>query len=719
MKNILSQTKHILLVILIFAQITTLAQWTKTAGPPGITVNALYQSGNLLYAGTSAKGVFKSSDNGVTWSAANTGIKNFMVFSLFSDNIYLYAGTADGVYRSSNNGDNWNPANTGIAQKFVVSFLNANGFLFAGTTGMGVFKSSDHGNTWTDANGGALGSSTIHAITLSGSNIVVVADNNIFYSNDNGNSWFYPQTSPFILVGNSAFITHGDSILVSSGTGVYRSFNAGKTWGKFIFINDNISISGMVESGNLIYAGTASGMYKSRNFGKTWTQIPAAGLRTGNRFFNHFAKSGTKYLLAFDEIGVAYTSDKGQTWNYSTNGFTPASSIDNALLYANNTLYSGTHSDGVYKSVNNGLSWTKIGTGNNADSLSNAIVFSMLKINSNIILAGSCGYGLYRSADKGNTWAHITNGLPKQAGTAELCIYSLANSAGNILAGTDQGIYYSTNNGLTWHSTNITGDGMNVAGVTANDSVACAAVNGITGFNKFYRSVNKGVSWAEVFSVIDDFTTMASDGKNHFYAGSFITGYVSNNNGLNWRNFGSGITDGSVYAIAVKGNSVWAGNSKGVFFSNNNASGFSDVSTGLDADPNRSVQGFTVSSSYIFAGTFINGVWKRPLSDFGISALSTKYDAAIDGEKGEIKASVIPNPVVNEGILSYHVSQASPVIINLFDAAGRNIKTLVNAKQDAGNYKLKITGNNLAGGNYFAVVVIGNIYTTIKFTVVR
>lgn len=714
MKKNLLTTIHVLFVCLLLTQMDVSAQWTKTAGPPGMNVKVLYHAGDTLYAGTSSKGVFRSLNNGLSWSGANTGIENTSILSLFSDHLYLYAGTDNGVYSSSDKGNSWNPANTGIQRKFVMCLFKANGFIFAGTVATGLFKSKDHGATWTDANGGALGSSTIHTITLANHNLVVVADNNIFYSNDNGDSWNYPVTSPFILVGNPGFVTHDDSIVVSAGTSVYRSFDAGATWSHIIHINDSISITGLAESGDYIYAGTPSGMYKSKNFGKTWTLIPSIGLRIGSRFLNHFIRSGKKFLLAFDEVGVAYTSDTGATWNYSLKGFTPAASIDNALSVSANALLSGTHSDGIYQSLDNAATWSKTGTSNNADSLSNAIIFAVLRIDNNIILAATCGFGLYRSADNGVNWSHITKGLPHQGSTGFVCINSLANSAGNILAGTDHGLYYSKDNGLTWHFSNVTGDGINVAGVAANDSVACAVVNGTTGFNKFYRSTNKGVTWQNVFSVVDDFTTMASDGIDHFYAGSFATGYVSNNDGKTWGNFGAGITDGAVYAIAVKDNNVWVGNSKGIFFSNDNAASFTDAGTGLDPEPNRSVQGFAVSSSDIFAGTFMNGLWKRPLSDFGISTLSTKYSAVTD-----LKVSISPNPVINDGVLSYHISKTSPVIINLFDAQGRNMKTLINTKQDAGNYQLKFSSRDFHAGNYFAVAVIGNAHSVIKFTVTK
>src|SRR5262245_35078314 len=91
-----------------------MAQWTKTSGPPGTNVNYFYNSGNILFAGTSSKGVYRSFDDGVTWQAANTGISNSSVFALISDAAFLYAGTNSGVFRSDDNGETWQAANTGI-----------------------------------------------------------------------------------------------------------------------------------------------------------------------------------------------------------------------------------------------------------------------------------------------------------------------------------------------------------------------------------------------------------------------------------------------------------------------------------------------------------------------------------------------------------------------------------------------------------------------------
>lgn len=701
------------LTLIFLSCLNAYSQWVKTSGPPGMNVNAFYQKGSSLYAGTSSKGVFKSADHGVTWSAANSGIENRSVFSLISEGSYLYAGTDDGVYRSTNNGSSWSPANNGIQGQFIYSFLVANGYVFAGSIAFGVFKSNDHGNTWTDANGGALGSSSIYAMCFSSPNIIVMSDNLIFYSTNNGNSWFIPQNSPFLFSVAAKFIVQNDSVMINTLHGVFRSFDAGESWDPIIVINDDLSLCGLVKVKKTIYAGSGTRIYKSKNFGAPWSAVNAQGLRIGNRFVNDFFKSGQNFLLAHDEIGVAYSSDACKHWNYTLSGFSPASTIDNALCVSGNTLFSGTHSDGVYQTTDNGTTWSKIGTPNNADTLSNGIIFSLIKPGNNIILAGACGFGLYRSADNGTTWTHITTGLPSQAGTGFLCINGLAQSSTNIIAATDQGLYYSTDNGLTWNPSNIIGSTNYAAGVAANGSVACAGVNVTTGSNRIYRSTNKGVTWTSAFSTsIDDFVCMASDGNDHFYAGTFANNYLSANNGTIWQTFGPGIPSGTGgFTIAAKDSNVFVGNSTGVYFSDNKGSSFTEANTGLNPAPNNSVQGLAISSSFVFAGLFQDAVWKRPLSDFGIS-LKTSADAV-----KELKAQVYPNPVTSESFLSYEVANFSPVEITVYDDQGRMIKQILKTSLDKGIYRERIPSDFLTAGNYFVSLSIGGKIAVIRFEV--
>jgi len=76
---------------------------------------------------------------------------------------HIFAGTAgginalrvlgDGVFRSTDNGDSWTQVNTGLTNESVGCLaINSSGHIFAGTYGGGIFRSTDNGGTWTAVN---------------------------------------------------------------------------------------------------------------------------------------------------------------------------------------------------------------------------------------------------------------------------------------------------------------------------------------------------------------------------------------------------------------------------------------------------------------------------------------------------------------------------------------------------------------------------------------
>ena len=56
-----------------------MAQWEQTAGPPGGKIMCMTKSGSNIFAGTWAAGVFRSTDDGVSWTEVNNGITSMDV----------------------------------------------------------------------------------------------------------------------------------------------------------------------------------------------------------------------------------------------------------------------------------------------------------------------------------------------------------------------------------------------------------------------------------------------------------------------------------------------------------------------------------------------------------------------------------------------------------------------------------------------------------------
>ncbi|MEP7318099.1 MAG: hypothetical protein ABI921_05150 [Panacibacter sp.] len=628
MKSFVPNFKKIMACLIILSGVQLMhaplanGQWVQTQGPPGINVNVFFNEDSILLAGTSSKGAFISLNNGATWSVTGSGLENTSVLSFLRDTTYLYAGTDKGVFRSANNGTTWVAANNGIETQTINNMVIGGGYLFAGTSGQGVYRSADQGNTWQNANGNALNYSQIYAMCYINNRLIVEADNYLFYTLNAGNSWFADQgnTAFFVI---KHFLVLGNTLLASARNGIFRSTNGGNTWTKFkpILADEYTELLGFVFSNGIVYTADKRGMLQSADTGKTWTNIPATGLRIGTRFNNHFAQSGKFFLTGMDEIGVYRSADTGKIWKQAIRGLPVASGIDNALININDTILSGTHSDGVYGTINNGNKWIKIGTRNNSDTLSNAVVYSIFNPAPGILLAGSCGDGLYRSINNGTTWKHITEGLPYKLFDNYECDFGITRSGPNILLATTNGIFYSSNNGRTWIATNLNGDRISVFAIAANGSIAVAGVSeGVPPFQSgIYRSTNNGVTWT-LAQVVRDVITMAADGATNFYAGTFSDSWRSTNNGISWNPMTNGLpfNEGGYAIKTVDTNNVFIGNSSGVYFSSNKGSSFTNVNTDLDPAPNNSVQGITANSKFLFAGLARNGIWRRPLTDFGI-----------------------------------------------------------------------------------------------------
>ena len=89
------------------------------------------------------KGVYRSDDDGQTWTLSNSGLTNTEIRSLYSSGGLDYAGTEDGVFTSIGGGA-W--AEDGLPGDTVYAFVDAADGLLAGTSS-GLFRRTAT-NTW-------------------------------------------------------------------------------------------------------------------------------------------------------------------------------------------------------------------------------------------------------------------------------------------------------------------------------------------------------------------------------------------------------------------------------------------------------------------------------------------------------------------------------------------------------------------------------------------
>ena len=225
--------------------------------------------------GTSADGVYKSTDGGTSWS--DSGLFSTPVLTLAIDPVEpstLYAGTGEGVFKSIDDGQSWVATNSGLRDSEIIDDVpgyvvlslaidpSDSETIYAGTFGNGVFKSTDAGASWVPFNSG------LPALAVLRSPPVVtclIVD---------------PSNPATIYAGISAG-SASDGIFKSTNVGVFRSTNGGQRWDplnvdrKFDRKPTHVlALAIDPTSPATVFAGSfGRGVFKSTNQGESWTAV--------------------------------------------------------------------------------------------------------------------------------------------------------------------------------------------------------------------------------------------------------------------------------------------------------------------------------------------------------------------------------------------------------------------------------------------------------------
>jgi hypothetical protein len=252
------------------------------------------------------------------------------------------------VYKSMDNGASWsqvNPGNEVAASKEIASDNNGNLYLLTGFSE--IFKSSDSGETWeivnSDYNGGESVSDWLTMVCSTFDNSLFIIEKNgddVWRSTDGGVTWMKVNDNYNGGVNprpkGSAADSNGNLFVVDGNADVWMSADSGETW---IKINDDYNggrnndaadyIIGNDEHYIVMGIGGASYVYKSVDGGYTFedmgkvTQFGAAAAMT-------FTQSSLYAAVNYGNKApdVYFSEDEADNWTLAGEIQTPYNIVD-------------------------------------------------------------------------------------------------------------------------------------------------------------------------------------------------------------------------------------------------------------------------------------------------------------------------------------------------------------------------------------------------------
>lgn len=510
-------------------------------------VNELKQVGSRIYAATKA-GLYYTDDKAQTWKKYDL-LSTKEILRVHVNGNYLFAHcNSSQFFYSTDNGANWSfytysslPYNAQIMQFENLLISYSNDFLEI---------SEDFGKNWISKSN-YLPTKELFKLVFAGNEIYAYTSSRIYKSNNLGDTW---SDISNMFNGNMYYslIAYNNELILSTNTGFYKTEdNRTKVNKLSIFTDYNRPVYSMYQVGDYIMANAGSfGFYKLTISNPSQTLITQVGsyyLKL-SQLFEHKNKL---FLNTSKNLFIA--NNKDMNWEMMQNAET------NAFYFPSDSALFKIADNKIYISLDAGIAWRQL----------NGVFYNISAVtayHSHMYLLS--GNTIYHSENKGETWEMFD---PLQN---VFNIKAIHAALGKLYLFTEGGIFLSTDNGksatLIKMETPVNIDVNTKFSITKHRNTDLFFAFKGTSSTIYYSSDN-GINWHSTSMPTSNFVFNAilSDG-NYLYAttygnttaeGDYKCVLISQDNAKTWTDFSEGIQPGS----SIKSSAIFFDNSVFLF----------------------------------------------------------------------------------------------------------------------------------------------------------
>ena len=426
-------------------------------------------------------GMFRSTDGGETWVAANAGINTQLLHQVVfapSNSEVAYVATHDGIYRSDDAGMTWMERNQGLLYRFTTPIAidpRNEDVVFVGSAsevytthpnhfnpglheGEGLYKTTDGGRNWFRSDTGIDEAKLLQMSAHPLLPFYLWADGEsgrgAFFTPDAGQNWLFSPNHaahyPMVFAFSRTFPTELYLTSWMNDGELMTSKDGGHNW---------TDLAPRVAAG-VSDQTKALGLYDDTK--RRWLHLHGLAVAESDP---NIIYVGSVHDTVYPDVEfnlkgahIFKSIDGGATFNEMSDGFPIETRtsinvmlihpLDPNIAYAMTSLHETETAIGIYKTVDGAKNWFAVNNG--LDPYTNDL---QIDRTAHDTLYAATESGIYKTTDGGEVWKRSSNGIPDDMPVIDLAIDQINPLV--LYAITPDHVYRTRNGGDDWYKVDL------------------------------------------------------------------------------------------------------------------------------------------------------------------------------------------------------------------------------------------------------------------------